>query len=523
MSEAVIDGQRDRFLSWLAASGVVAPRLLETHVSFLAFAGDRVWKCKKAVQFPFVDLSTLDRRRANCEREVALNRRLAPDVYLGVEPVVSAGAVVDAVVVMRALPDERRLSAIATAAHAGGECTDAIAERLARFHAEAATGGDIDAVGSPESLARLWAQNLEEMRQLDDAAFDAATLDRVERDGAAYLAGRNELFADRIARGRIRDGHGDLLADDVFCLADGPRILDCLEFDDGLRFGDVVADVAFLAMDLEWLGRPELARRLLDRYALATGDAWPPSLEEFYVAARALVRAKVAGLRVGDDEDAPRAASGHLALAAAHLQRGRVRLVLIGGAPATGKTTVARELARITGWPALHSDEVRKELAGIGPTESASAGLDEGLYAPAWSDRTYAALLERAGARLRMGESVILDASWSARDHRRTAAALAASTASELDAFVCEVPAAVADARADDRTRRRDDASDATAVIARAVGARFDPWPASARVDTIATPEAVRHMLEILGRFEPATTDAPEPATPPAFPGEIAG
>ena len=228
-------------------------------------------------------------------------------------------------------------------------------------------------------------------------------------------------------------GHGDLLADDVFCLPDGPRILDCLEFDDTLRYGDVLADVAFLAMDLEWLERPDLASALLDGYRRRRGDTWPASLAHFYVAYRALVRAKVAGLRAaerprrrGVRQRAPRPrgrappprARAPRAHRRAHRRRARRRRRASSPGSRGGRCCAPTRCAR--SWP------------GCAPESSAAAPLDEGLYSPEWSDRTYTALLERARARLGMGESVILDASWSERDRRDAAGAAARATASEL-------------------------------------------------------------------------------------------
>ena len=247
-------------------------------------------------------------------------------------------------------------------------------------------------------MQALWASNLEELRPFAGPVLDPRTCERVGADASRYLSGRASLLADRVAGGRIRDGHGDLLADDVFCLTDGPRVLDCLEFDDGLRFGDVLADLAFLAMDLERLGRRDLAARLLDCYRERTGDHWPVSLEHFYIAYRALVRTKVACLRVSDDADSATDARALLALAASHLDAAQVRLVLIGGPPATGKSTLARAVSAISGWSVLRSDEVRKELAGLESATSAADRLGHGLYTESWTERTYARIA-RPGAR----------------------------------------------------------------------------------------------------------------------------
>ena len=174
--------------------------------------------------------------------------------------------------------------------------------------------------------------------------------------------------------------------------------------------------------------------------------------------------------------------------------------MLIGGPPATGKTTVARVLSRMTGWPVLHSDEVRKELAGLDPATAAAAPLGRGLYSADWSDRTYAALLGRAREQLARGSSVIIDASWNASDRRSRAERLADATASALSRFVCEVPPEVADERAATRGRAGTDASDASASIAAELRDRFTPWPEAKVLDTTEPANSVaRRVLAHLG------------------------
>jgi hypothetical protein len=172
-----------------------------------------------------------------------------------------------------------------------------------------------------------------------------------------------------------------------------------------------------------------------------------------------------------------------LALAAEHLVHGRVRLVLVGGPPATGKTTLARELERHTGWSVVHSDEVRKRLAGLEPTISAADELDSGLYTAAWNRRTYDAVLDTARGFLARGESVILDASWSDADRRNDAARLAESTSSALVSFLLTAPGELADARARARALEQVNASDASDALTGALRARFAPWPGAIRLD----------------------------------------
>jgi aminoglycoside phosphotransferase family enzyme/predicted kinase len=501
VADLTVDAQRANLRSWIERrTPGELPTMRETHVSILAFTRDRVWKCKKAVRFPFVDLSTAALRRANCEREVALNRRLTDDVYLGVVPLDDGrGNIVDHLVEMRRLPDDRRLASLC-AGGGGEECVDRLADRLVAFHAAAPTGGEIDRAGSPEVQMRLWERSREELQAFYGTVLDADACEAVASGAAQYLRGRTALLFDRIAGGRIRDGHGDLLADDVFCLADGPRVLDCLEFDPELRYGDVLADVAFLAMDLERLERADLARRFLDRYRSGAGDRWPPTLADLYLAYRAIVRTKVACLRIVDDPAAAGTARTLLALAARHLARGRVRMVLIGGPPASGKSTLANVVAARTGWAVLRSDEIRKGLAGIAPSTRATEPRDEGLYSPNWTDRTYAALLAAAAEELRHGQSVLLDASWPDADRRAAAARVARETDSELTAFVCRVEPSIADARAARRAALATDASDAGPAITAELRARFEPWPDAVTIDTDGVPdELARQALTRLG------------------------
>jgi hypothetical protein len=230
-----------------------------------------------------------------------------------------------------------------------------------------------------------------------------------------FLDGREALFKQRVDDGCAVDGHGDLMTDDVFCLDDGPRALDCLEFDDRLRFLDRLDDACFLAMDLERLDAPELGAHFLSWFAEFSGDPAPPSLVHHYIAYRAFVRAKVAGLRA--DQGAPAAVEARrLAdLARRHLEAGAVALILVGGAPGTGKTTVAGALADRLGMVVLSSDRIRKELAGLDPETAAASALHSGIYDTTHTARTYAEMLRRARLLLELGESVVLDASWDPR------------------------------------------------------------------------------------------------------------
>jgi aminoglycoside phosphotransferase family enzyme/predicted kinase len=460
--------------------------LAETHSAIVVFAGDRAYKLKKPVTFDFLDFSTRELREAAVHREVALNRRIAPDVYLGVADVVDVdGAVCDHLVVMRRLPSDRRLSRLVAAGTVTDDDVRELARVVAVFHAAAPRTAATAEAGSPDHVAAKLARDLDELQRFRGSVVDGAVLEEIVVRAKRYVRGRARLFETRVAEGWVCDGHGDLLADDVFCLADGPRVLDCLDFSDELRYGDVLADVAFLAMDLERLGAAPLARRLVELYDEFSGEHHPSSLVDYYVASRALIRAKVAALRVDQGDERGRATAQQLLdLARGHLRKGRVALVLVGGAPGTGKTTTAEALGTRNEWAVLRSDIVRKQLAGLDPRAPAPTGIGEGLYSAEASRQVYGELLTRARIALELGQSVILDASWTDASLRSEARTVATTTSSDLVELRCEVDPAIADARIDRRRADGTDASDADRDVASALRAAADPWPEATPIDT---------------------------------------
>jgi uncharacterized protein len=457
--------------------------LHETHISIVFLIGDRAVKLKKAVHFPFLDLSTRALREQACRREVELNRRLAPDVYLGVADIIGPdGEVCDHLVVMRRMPDDRRLSTLVRDHGVNDADLKTLARLLADFHSGAATSPDISRAGRRNTVQARWEEGFAEIQPFVGTVLDHDVEAEIEALVRRYLEGRDAMFESRIEQGRIVDGHGDLLADDVFLLPDGPRVLDCLEFDDNLRYGDVLADVVFLAMDLERLGAPDLARGFLAAYRELSGESHPATLEDHYVALRAHIRAKVACLR-GDDGAQEEARRLH-ELALRHLRRARVVLTLVGGAPGVGKSTLAAGIADHQGWAVLRSDEVRKDLAGVPHTDHPPAGFGDGMYTEDATTATYAELLVRARVLLERGVSVVLDATWNDRRNRAAALALAEATSTDLVELRCAAPVAVTAARMAARARTGDDASDATVEIARELARHEDPWPTATSIDT---------------------------------------
>lgn len=270
----------------------------QTHIGVVFLIGERAYKLKKPIRTDFLDFGTRERRERACHREVELNRRLAPDAYLGVADVRGPdGEPCDHLVVMARMPGQRRLSTIiadpGSGSGTGADEVRQIARTVAAFHSTAERSPEIAAAGTRDAVRDRWDGVLDGLRPTGGNAPPVdVDVDMLERLATRFLAGREALFADRVDAGRIVDGHGDLLAEDIFCLPDGPQILDCLEFDDRLRWVDGLDDAAFLAMDLEHHGRPDLAAAFLDQYAQFTADPAPASLRHHYVAYRAAVRSR---------------------------------------------------------------------------------------------------------------------------------------------------------------------------------------------------------------------------------------
>lgn len=479
------------------------PEVHETHISVLFSLGDRVLKVHKPVRFGFVDFSTLERRAEDARREVALNRRLAPDVYLGVATISLEGAPVEHGVLMRRLPSATNLAGLVTRGGVPQDQIRDVADTLASFHRQAERSPAVSAAATPAALGERWADTAAELTPFVGERVDPGAYGQLTALADRFVAGRSPLFEQRIDQGRICDGHGDLQASDIFCLPDGPRLLDCLEFDDHLRHGDVLADVAFLAMDLERLRAPAAAELLVDRYRRQTGDPFPRSLLHYYVAARAHVRLLVECLsadrrpsdrrgrtdRGGQTEVPPLVPLLDLALH--HLQRGQVRLVLVGGPPGSGKSSVAGALARRLDAEVLSTDHLRRELAPVPLADR---------YRETAREAVYCELRAEASRQLGLGRSVVLDATWTSAAMRALARAAARETEAEMSELRCDAPSGVRMARVAARRASGSTESEATPGVALLLAGQADPWPEATPVDTAQPLErTVAAALDALG------------------------
>ena len=448
-----------------------------------------------------MDFSTVDARERVCLREVELNRRLAPDSYLGVAHLSDpSGGPSEPLVVMRRYSDECRLAAMVRKGDPVTSPLERVAEKLARFHKTADRDPAIDEQGTAHAVSARWQENIGELKRYVVNAVPAEKVREIENLATRYIAGRSDLFTARIGDRRIVDGHGDLLAEDIFCLPGEVELLDCLEFDDALRYVDAIDDAAFLAMDLEFLGAKDAADFFLDEYTRLSGDSAPMSLKHFYIAYRAVVRAKVDCIRIGQGHaDAAADAMRHLDIAAEHLRAGAARMLLVGGGPGTGKTTLAHCVAERVGAQVVSTDEVRRELQKSGAVAGAPGVLDRGLYSPEHVITVYEEVLRRAQLLLASGQSVILDGTWRDPQLRVRARELARETHSALSEIACSVSVRTAASRV--RGRQPGAMSDATPGVAAALNTADTDWPEAHRVDTD------QPLEESVREVEPLWTD----------------
>jgi aminoglycoside phosphotransferase family enzyme len=394
----LLEALRDPSVYPHAAPGIT---VVHTHASAVVLAGEHVYKLKKPVDFGFLDYSTLERRRQMCaaevelnRREVALNRRLAPGVYLGVIPITldgqrvalgGAGEVVEYAVHMRRLPDTATLSHRILAGPLGRGTVERVGRMIANFHRDARRGPDVSRWATFDRVRENCRENFAGLAVHADVVAPRAEFMRLELVTEAELTARYELIERRAALNVPCETHGDLRLEHVYLRPEGePCIVDCIEFSERFRCADPVADVAFLAMDLQAHGDWTAAGTLLDAYFDESGDGDGRALVPLYLAYRSVVRAKVRaiqaaspGIPVEQRRRALQLARAHIQLAVVDLAPAAERpcLVLVGGLPGTGKSVLSEALATTAHFHWLRADAIRKELAGLDPLASGSSAV----------------------------------------------------------------------------------------------------------------------------------------------------
>ena len=351
-----------------------------------------------------------------------------------------------------------------------------LAKQLADFHQDAATGPGVDEYGTPTSVRANWTENFIQIEPFVGRSIDAPTRNAVKHYVDDFLERERDLLDRRVRDGCIRDGHGDLHANSVCVMGRRIYLFDCIEFNTRFRCADVAAEVAFLAMDLDHFGRADLAHTFVDAYVRRSRDAQLHEVLDFYKCYRAFVRGKVLSFRLdepgiepADARQIAAEARTYFDLAQSYAQDTAAPLVLvIMGLPASGKTTVARAVARRLGMVHLSSDIVRKRLAGLTPTTHQDEPFERGVYSRWMSRRTYAGLRRQARRWLRRGHSVVLDATYGLPAERAAIRQVALRTGARLLFVECSADDDTLRARLASRQNAPDRVSDA----------RLDLWPA---------------------------------------------
>ncbi len=439
--------------------------LVQTQMSFIFLTGEFAYKVKKPVDLGYLDYTTLEKRRYFCQQEVELNRRLCPEVYIEVVPIALSrgkfklggdGEVVEYAVKMKQLPQERMMDRLLLSGEVTGEMVTAVAHKLAAFHDKAATGPEISEYGSLRAIRVNTEENFFQTEKYIGTTITRHTYDLIRSYTNRFMTEKRALFERRVAGGKIKDCHGDLHAAHV-CFTDGICIYDCIEFNDRFRYGDVASEVAFLAMDLDRFYRADLSRTFVGAYVQASGDGELLYLLDFYKCYRAYVRGKVESFKlddpfIADKKAAIEAARSYFRLACRYARSKRL-LLIVAGLVGTGKTTVAHALARSFGLTVISSDIVRKELAGIPPSERRFEPIDSGIYSEEFTRMTYEEMFARAERLLQQGESVVLDASFKKRGHRLQAKRLAQKMDADFAALECVLDEPTVKSRLEQRVK----------------------------------------------------------------------
>lgn len=449
---------------------------VETHISHVLLAGNYAYKIKKPLDLGFLDFSTPEKRRFYCEEELRLNRRLAPELYEAVvgfggspeEPTFNAGGnTFEYAVRMRRFDREQELSRLLERDRLPLEWMDELAQIAATFHGRIPCAGADSPLGTPEAVLRPMEENFAPLHELLQDAESAEKLSRLQAWTRSRYQSLHPLLEQRHRLGFIRECHGDMHLGNMTRIDDRLVIFDGIEFSEELRWIDIISEVAFVTMDLTDRGAPAHAHRFLNTWLEHTGDYEGIALLRFYETYRAMVRAKVAGIRARQ-ESAPSGREQGLGLCreylhlAEHLIHSQGAALFINhGFSGSGKTTLSRPLLEQLGAIRVRADVERKRLAGMSAVERGDSDIGAGLYSPDMSARTYDRLETVCEQVLAAGLPVIADATFLRRDQRRRFARLARRLHLPCIILDYRAPEALLRERVEIRAEHGTDASDA--------------------------------------------------------------
>ncbi len=466
--------------------------LIETHISIVLLTGSYAYKFKKPVNFGFLDFSTLEKRRHFCAEELRLNRRLAPELYLELVPVCAGphfgddGEVIEYAVRMREFDQAAQLDRLLDADRLAPAQLDALALRIADFHAGVAVAGPATSYGQPVAVQTPADENFSQIQQRIPDATGREILAQLQNWTRQAFGNLQGLMQSRKDGGFIRECHGDLHLRNVALVNGAPLAFDCIEFNDNLRWIDIQSEVAFMVMDLDHRGQSALASRFLNAWLERSGDYAGLPLLRYYLVYRAMVRAKVDCLRAyqPDVADAERMAiirdyHAYLELAGRYTHATSPVLLLMHGLSGSGKTTISQYLLEQLPAIRIRSDIERKRLHGLAGDARTGAGIGQGIYDHAASERTYRQLATLAGAVLDAGHSVIVDAAFLQVRQREPFIELAHARAVPCFIIDCQAPQSELRRRIAARQHESRDASEAGIAVLENQLQHYQPLAAS--------------------------------------------
>jgi aminoglycoside phosphotransferase family enzyme/predicted kinase len=498
-------------------------QIIETHISWVVLTGPYAYKIKKPVNLGFLDFSTLAARHRYCNEEVRLNRRLAPDIYLDVVAIRESpagpridgeGPVLEYAVKMHEFPQEALAARMLGAGAFGAAHIDKLADCIVAFHETASPAAAADGFGSADSVLAAALQNFEQILPQLKLESDKKALYALRHWTEREFSFRRAALDARKRAGRVRECHGDLHLGNIAIIGDKPVPFDCIEFNEALRWIDVMSEIAFLMMDLQDRQRGDLAWRFLNRYLEATGDYPGLPVLRFYLVYRALVRAKVHLTRAQqprlirtEKSRLTRAFRDYLRLAQRFAAPDQAALIIAHGLSGCGKTTATQPLTELLGAVRLRSDLERKRLHGLAPLAASRSGLAGGIYTPETTAVTYRRLADFAQTIVKAGYCVIVDATFLRRTERIAFRGIAEQLDAQFLILNFQAPLDVLRARVAERRARADDPSEADlAVLDHQIAAREPLTPEELTVSIAAdgtrppSREILRPVIERLRR-----------------------
>lgn len=452
--------------------------LIETHISWVILTGEFAYKIKKPVNFGFLDFSTLEKRRAYCERELELNSRLAGRTYLEVvaiggthekPKITDQGKAIEYAVKMQQFPQSAQLDHKLAAGQLGIDKMETIAAMVADFHNNIPVADAQTDYGNSTAVYAPVEENFRQIEDHLDTREYAEALDDLKLWSAAAFKKLTTVFEQRRADGFVRECHGDMHLRNIVWLDDGPTAFDCIEFNSQLRWIDTISEVAFFIMDLQDRKQAQLANRFLNTYLEITGDYSGLAVLPFYLCYRAVVRAKVAALRLEQKNIKPQERAqvlfefeSYLKLASRYTQPTKPKIILMRGVSASGKSALSKQLVDAMSAIRIRSDVERKRLFRITVTDNAASEINAGVYSAQASQQAYAKLLELTEQIVEAGYSVIVDAAFLKHEQRRPFEGLAQRL--NKTCIILEVTAPV-DVLKKRIVARKNDASDADLAV----------------------------------------------------------